>query len=63
MLQNPKFAGSIYRMKRALKARDLFDNVYAEVKPRHYFISMRGAPNASTQTLFLDLLHGLKEDP
>ena len=48
MLQNPRFAGSIYRMKRAMKERDMLDNVYAEVKPRHYFISMRGAPNAST---------------
>jgi len=62
LLHNPRFLGSLYFRRAApLKARDLFDNVYTEVRPRHYFIRTTG-PNASTQTHILDFLQGVQPD-
>ena len=37
MLSNPRFAGSVFQFKKAVKARDQFDNVYAESKPAYMF--------------------------
>jgi hypothetical protein len=41
--------------KRAMKYRDLYDNVYAEPKPSHYFYRTKG-PNVAVQTNLHELL-------
>lgn len=62
ILQNPNFPGKVWDFRRAIRARDMFDNVYMEARPRHYFIRNRG-PNAQTQTNFAEMFNGIKEDP
>jgi hypothetical protein len=47
ILQNPNFPGKVWDFRRAIRARDMFDNVYTEARPRHFFIRNRG-PNANT---------------
>ena len=44
LLQNPLFGGKVMEFKRTMRHRDLFDNVYAESKPSHYFYQTNG-PN------------------
>lgn len=56
MLQNPKFGGNLLEFKRALKSRDLFDNVYTDSRPWHYFISNAKGANKTTQTNTFELL-------
>lgn len=60
MLQNPKFPGKLIEFKKAVRYRDLYDNVYAESKPAHYFYLTKG-PNVAVQTSMHELL-GFLED-
>ena len=62
ILQNPNFPGKVWDFRKAIRARDMFVNVYTEARPRHYFIRNRG-PNAQTQTNFAEMFNGIKEDP
>jgi hypothetical protein len=55
MLQNPKFPGRLLEFKKAVRYRDLYDNVYAESKPSHYFYLTKG-PNVAVQTSLFELL-------
>ena len=57
MLHNPRFVGSVMDFKRAVKARDQYDNCYAEGKPAHYF-PMRDCKliTVKVQTNILELL-------
>lgn len=57
MLHNPFFLGRVGEFKKAVKQRDLYDNVYAEGKPAHYF-PMRDTKLISVkiQTNLLELL-------
>jgi len=57
MLHNPRFAGSVFKLKKAIKQMDLQDNVYAEAKPAYMF-PFRDCKLATvkTQTNLLELL-------
>jgi len=37
MLHNPHFLGKMTELRKIYKDRDMFDNVYAEAQPTHYF--------------------------